>query len=243
MPLPHPPDSDLIYDWNREGGAVFPARGAVEIDDETLRDGLQSPSVEEPLDRAEAPHPPPHGGARASTRPTSACPAPGPHVVETVTRLGAGDRRGKMKIRPNCAARTVDVGHPADHRDLAEGRHPDRGRTASSARRRSASTPRTGTSTACCGCPRTPSRSPSRDGLPVMYVTEDTTRSHPDHIRRLFTTAIGRGRRARLRLRHRRPRDAGRRPQPRPVRRATWPAISSRTSRSTGTATTTAASA
>ncbi len=23
----HPPDSDLIYDWNRAGGAVFPKRG------------------------------------------------------------------------------------------------------------------------------------------------------------------------------------------------------------------------
>jgi len=27
----HPPDSDLIYDWNRAGGAVFPKRGKVEI--------------------------------------------------------------------------------------------------------------------------------------------------------------------------------------------------------------------
>ena len=44
----NPPDSDLIYDWNRAGGDVFPSRGVVEIDDETLRDGLQSPSVKSP---------------------------------------------------------------------------------------------------------------------------------------------------------------------------------------------------
>ena len=44
----HPPESDLIYDWNRAGGAVFPSRGKVEIDDERLRDGLQSPSVKSP---------------------------------------------------------------------------------------------------------------------------------------------------------------------------------------------------
>ena len=44
----NPPDSDLIYDWNRAGGAVYPTRGRVEIDDETLRDGLQSPSVKSP---------------------------------------------------------------------------------------------------------------------------------------------------------------------------------------------------
>ncbi len=29
-----------------------------------------------------------------------------------------------------------------------------------------------------------------REGLPVMYVTEDTTRAHPDHVRALYTTAI-----------------------------------------------------
>ena len=32
-----------------------------------------------------------------------------------------------------------------------------------------------------------------KEGLPVMYVTEDTTRAHPDHIRRMYTTAIRAG--------------------------------------------------
>ena len=32
-----------------------------------------------------------------------------------------------------------------------------------------------------------------REGLPVMYVTEDTTRAHPDHVRRLYTAAIRAG--------------------------------------------------
>ena len=42
----HPSESELIYDWNRAGGSELrPARGRVELDDETLRDGLQSPSV------------------------------------------------------------------------------------------------------------------------------------------------------------------------------------------------------
>ena len=42
-------ESDLIYDWNRVGGGdIRPARGRVELDDETLRDGLQSPSVRDP---------------------------------------------------------------------------------------------------------------------------------------------------------------------------------------------------
>jgi 2-isopropylmalate synthase len=38
---------DLIYDWNAHGRLPLPAR-AVELDDETLRDGLQSPSVRNP---------------------------------------------------------------------------------------------------------------------------------------------------------------------------------------------------
>ncbi len=46
-------ESDLIYDWNRaEGPDLAPARPRVELDDETLRDGLQSPSVANPVDRA-----------------------------------------------------------------------------------------------------------------------------------------------------------------------------------------------
>ncbi len=40
----HPPESKLIYDWNRAGGAVSPARGKVELDDETLRDEVVAAS-------------------------------------------------------------------------------------------------------------------------------------------------------------------------------------------------------
>jgi isopropylmalate/homocitrate/citramalate synthase len=38
----------LIYDWNRDGRAVRADYRAVELDDETLRDGLQGPSVRNP---------------------------------------------------------------------------------------------------------------------------------------------------------------------------------------------------
>ena len=50
-----------------------------------------------------------------------------------------------------------------------------------------------------------------REGLPVMYVTEDTTRADPETLRALYTTAIRAGAHARLHRRHRRPRDARRR--------------------------------
>jgi isopropylmalate/homocitrate/citramalate synthase len=39
---------DLIYDWNLAGGAIRPVWDPVLLADETLRDGLQSPSVVSP---------------------------------------------------------------------------------------------------------------------------------------------------------------------------------------------------
>jgi hypothetical protein len=35
----------LVHDWNSTGALSHPPAGAVELDDETLRDGLQSPSA------------------------------------------------------------------------------------------------------------------------------------------------------------------------------------------------------
>ena len=40
--------SDLIYDWNSQEGPQLGTRGRPMLDDETLRDGLQSPSVIDP---------------------------------------------------------------------------------------------------------------------------------------------------------------------------------------------------
>ena len=102
----HPPESDLIYDWNRAGGAVRPARGMVELDDETLRDGLQSPSVKSPSIEAklEILHLMEAVGIDSAD---IGLPGAGPHVVSTVTRLAREIVDTGMKIRPNCAARTI----------------------------------------------------------------------------------------------------------------------------------------
>ena len=43
-----PSEAELIYDWNCAEGDMTPARGRVALNDETLRDGLQSPSVKTP---------------------------------------------------------------------------------------------------------------------------------------------------------------------------------------------------
>ena len=42
-------ERELIHDWNESGGASRPARPKVDLNDETLRDGLQSPSVRTPV--------------------------------------------------------------------------------------------------------------------------------------------------------------------------------------------------
>jgi 2-isopropylmalate synthase len=185
----NPPDSELIYDWNRAGGAVWPARGRVELDDETLRDGLQSPSVKSPsieqkiriLHLMEA-----LGIDSADI----GLPGAGPHVVETVTRLAQEIVRAKMKIRPNCAARTVaadivpiieisqKVGIPIEVSCFTS---PDRQYTEDWDFDKMLRLSEDAVSLAV------------REGLPVMYVTEDTTRAHPDHVRAMYSTAIRAG--------------------------------------------------
>jgi len=187
----HPPESDLIYDWNRAGGAAAPSRGRVELDDETLRDGLQSPSVRSPsverklaiLHLMEA-----LGIDSADI----GLPGAGPHVVQAVERLAREIVTSKMKIRPNCAARTMAadilpiveisqrVGLPIEVSCFI-GSSPIRQYAEDWDLERMLQLTEDAVSLAV------------REGLPVMYVTEDTTRAHPDHIRRLYTAAIRAG--------------------------------------------------
>src|SRR3954447_15278105 len=102
-----PKYSDLIYDWNRAGGAdLVPARGRVELDDETLRDGLQSPSVVSPSieDKLKILHMIADLGIESAD---IGLPGAGPHVVADVLRLAQEIVDAKLALAPNCAARTV----------------------------------------------------------------------------------------------------------------------------------------
>ena len=187
----HPPESDLIYDWNRAGGAVVPARGTVELDDETLRDGLQSPSVKSPSleDKVRILHLMEALGIDSAD---IGLPGAGPHVVATVTRLAREIVGGKMKLRPNCAARTVaadivpiieisqKVGVPIEVACFI-GSSPIRQYAEDWDLDRMVRMTEEAVSLAV------------KEGLPVMYVTEDTTRAHPDHIRRMYAAAIRAG--------------------------------------------------
>ena len=179
----------LIYDWNPKGDQPEPA--GLLLNDETLRDGLQSPSVKAPtIDQKLASCT--CSIASASIPPTSGCPAP----VHTSSRTSSASPREIRRMPTEGAGelRRADPGrrHPADRRH-----RPAHGLPIE----------------CCCFIGSSPIRRYAEDwtvdylqrcteeavgfavrqGLTVMYVTEDTTRSDPDTLRRLFSTAIRAG--------------------------------------------------
>src|SRR5206468_11044080 len=107
--------SELIYDWNRIHPASLRPAGPVLLNDETLRDGLQSPSVRDPSiqGKIEVLHLMEALGINSLDL---GLPGAGPRTVEHVEALARGIAQNRMKIRANCAART----HENDIRPIAE---------------------------------------------------------------------------------------------------------------------------
>jgi isopropylmalate/homocitrate/citramalate synthase len=182
---PHP----LIHDWNRDAAGA--PRPLAMLDDETLRDGLQSPSVRNPTidEKIEILH---HMDALGIDTADIGLPGAGPHVSRDVERLARAIGEGKLSIRANCAARTM----VADIKPIAD------------------IVQRTGVPIECGAfigsspirqfaegwtidylqkCTEEAVTFAVREGLEVMYVTEDTTRADPESLRRLFTTAVRAG--------------------------------------------------
>lgn len=182
---------NLIYDWNeaKRRGKVFPK--PIELCDETLRDGIQSPSVVDPpietkLEMVEL------MDKLGITTADIGLPGAGPRAVEDVTRIAKHIRDNKLKILPNCAARTVvkdiepivrirdEVGIPiiaycflgtSPVRQLAEDWDLDKLlKTTDEAIRYAV-----------------------KEGLEVAFVTEDTIRSHPATLGKLFHHVIDLG--------------------------------------------------
>jgi len=180
----------LIYDWNRDGRAARAEYRAVALDDETLRDGLQGPSVRNPplevkkrllqlmdhlgIDSADIGLP----GASLRAR-------------ETIVAL-ARETTKLRRLRPNCAIRT----HPDDVASAIE------------------ASVEAGVAIECCAfIGSSPIRRFAEDWsldsmlrsvetsvatlvkaeLPVMFVTEDTTRADPETLVSLYDTAIAAG--------------------------------------------------
>ena len=181
--------NSLIYDWNEVGAHGIPNPSALQFDDETLRDGLQSPSVRDPeLD--------------LKVRLIHLMDELGIHTAD-VGLPGAGDRAREhiftlcremkdLRITPNVACRTL-VSDIEPVVDLVE---------------------KTGAPVEVCTfigssfirqfteewdlddmirLSREAVGFAVKHDLPCMFVTEDTTRARPDHIRALFSAAIDAG--------------------------------------------------
>src|SRR3981189_379190 len=102
---PHP----LIYDWNRDAAAERAGGAAGDLamlHDETLRDGLQSPSVRAPTieQRIAILH---RMDALGIDTADVGLPGAGPRVAKDAELLVRAIVEGRLTIRPNCAARTL----------------------------------------------------------------------------------------------------------------------------------------
>jgi isopropylmalate/homocitrate/citramalate synthase len=182
-------EQDLIYDWNQVGAGRRSAEShPVELDDETLRDGLQSPSVRDPdiKEKVRILHLMVELGIQSVDL---GLPGAGPRAVADVRALAQEIARSRLAIDPNCAARTMrsdiepiaritqETGVSIEAatfigsspiRQYTEGWTLDRVLQATDDAVRFA----------------------VGEGLRVMYVTEDTTRARPETLQRLYTTAI-----------------------------------------------------
>jgi 2-isopropylmalate synthase len=187
-------NDDLIYDWNTVAGFQIPRGRKVMLDDETLRDGLQNPSVHDPTigEKIEILH---LMEALGIDSVNIGLPGAGPRALADTEALAREIVRAKMKIRPNCAART----HENDIRPIAE--VSQRTGLAIEAATFLGSSPirRLVEDWTVDHLQRTTEKAvrfAAAQGLPVMYVTEDTIRTDPDTVRKLYSTAIGCGARA-----------------------------------------------
>jgi isopropylmalate/homocitrate/citramalate synthase len=179
----------LIYDWNTADAPPTKPAGRIQFDDETLRDGLQSPSARDPeikdklelirlmdklgLDTADVGLP--GAGARARE-----------HITTLVKEMAS------LRIKANVACRTV-IGDIAPVVDIVQATGQPIEVCAfigSSPIRQYAENWEMST---MLKLSKDAVEFAVKNGLTCMFVTEDTTRAHPDDVKALYTTAIEAG--------------------------------------------------
>ena len=185
-----PEAQQLIYDWNTVEAPDRPSR-PVAIHDETLRDGIQGPSVRDPdIDhKLRFLHLAAELGVASIDL---GLPGSGPRAMADVERLAEEIRDQRLHIKPLCAARTLEV----DIRPVVE--ISQRVGIAIEVAAFIGSSPirqyaEGWTIEEMVDNTRNAVRFARQNQLPVMYVTEDTTRAQPETLRRLFGTAIEEG--------------------------------------------------
>ena len=185
-------DNELIYDWNSvEKVAALSPKRRIQFLDETLRDGIQSPSVVDPsiddkLRLVEL------ANDLGIDTMDIGLPGAGKRAIEDVTTIAEHIKAGKLAVKASCAART----HQNDVQAIIE------------------ISQKVGIEIeVLCFIGSSPIRQYAEDwdlprmlklsadaidlarhyNLPVAYVTEDTTRSRPEILTKMFTTAIDHG--------------------------------------------------
>jgi 2-isopropylmalate synthase len=164
------------------------------LNDETLRDGLQSPSVRDPLiqDKITILHLMESLGINSLNL---GLPGAGPRAVEHVTALAREIADNKLRIRANCAART----HENDIRPIAEITQKTGLRIEAATFIGSSPIRRFTEGWTDDFLLQTTEKAVTYAvslGLDPMYVTEDTTRCDPEMVKKLYSTAIRCGARA-----------------------------------------------
>jgi 2-isopropylmalate synthase len=180
----------LVHDWNVVE-AVSPPPGPILLDDETLRDGLQSPSVRTPAieEKLQILHLIADLGIECAD---IGLPGAGPHVASDVEQLVREIVSAKLPIRPNCAARTV----VADIRPIAEIAQRTGLQLEVAAFIGSSPLRQYAEGWTLDFLERSTDEALSfaiKEGLPVFFVTEDTLRADPASLRLLYTTAVRAG--------------------------------------------------
>ncbi len=187
-------NNEWIHDWNQASTPLIPPGTRILLNDETLRDGLQNPSVYDPSieEKIEILH---LMEALGIDSLNIGLPGAGPRAVADTEALAREIATNRMKIRPNAAARTVE----ADIRPIAE--ISQRVGIAIEAATFLGSSPirRLVEDWTVDYLERTTEKAVKfavEHNLPSMYVTEDTIRTDPATVKRLYSTAIRSGARA-----------------------------------------------
>jgi len=185
-------DHELIYDWNSvEKVSPLSPKRRIQFLDETLRDGIQSPSVVDPSIEDKLRLVELSNDLGIDTMDIG-LPGAGKRAIEDVTTIAEHIKSSKLRVKASCAARThindvqaiIDISQKvgieievlcfigsSPIRQYAEDWDLARMLTLSADAIDLA----------------------RRHNLPVAYVTEDTTRSRPEILTKMFSTAIDHG--------------------------------------------------
>src|SRR5882762_2481144 len=110
-----PTNNEWIHDWNQASAPLIPPGTRILLNDETLRDGLQNPSVSDPNieEKIEILHLMESLGIDSLN---IGLPGAGPRAFTHTKALAREIATHRMRVKPNCAART----HENDIRPIVE---------------------------------------------------------------------------------------------------------------------------